>query len=163
MIVLKIFLKINCLIKIIFFKLLYGRNIIFGKKFTFRKGFSLIIDGKNAKVRIGDNVFFNNFCTIAAMKNVTIGKNTIFGENVKIYDHNHLYKDIETPIKNQGYSSAKITIGENCWIGSNVIILKGVTIGNNVVIGAGNVVYKDVPENSILILKQENLLKSSTN
>lgn len=159
MTILKILFKINCIFKIIFFKIIYGRKFEFGEKFTFRKGFSLIIDGKNAKVKIGDNVFLNNFCTIAAMKNITIGNNTIFGENVKIYDHNHLFSNPKISIKNQGYNSAKITIGENCWIASNVVILKGVTIGNYSVIGAGNVVFKDVPENTVLLSKQEQILK----
>ena len=161
MIILKIFFKINCLFKLLVFKLIYGKKLACGKKFSFRKNFSLIIDGKNAKVKIGNNVFFNNFCTIAAMDNITIGDNTIFGENVKIYDHNHQFKSTAIPIKNQGYTSERIVIGENCWIASNVVILKGVIIGNHSVIGAGNIVYKDVPENSILLSQQVQILKSS--
>ena len=42
-----------------------------------------------------------------------------------------------------------ITIGENCWIGRNVSILKGVTIGDNSVIAANSVVTKSIPANSI--------------
>ena len=38
---------------------------------------------------------------------------------------------------------------KNCWIGANVVILKGVTIGDNVIIGAGAVIHKDIPSNSI--------------
>ena len=161
MIALKILFKINCFFKLIFFKIIYRNKLSYGQKFTFRKGFSLIIDGKDAKVKIGDNVFFNNFCTIAAMESVTIGNNTIFGENVKIYDHNHQYKNPDIAIKNQGYNSEKITIGENSWIASNVVILKGVTIGNHSIIGAGVVVYKDVPDHSILLSKQEQFTRSS--
>jgi acetyltransferase-like isoleucine patch superfamily enzyme len=161
MTILKIFFKINCLFKLIFFKFIYGNKIIFGKNFTFRKGFSLIIDGKNAKVKIGNGVFFNNFCTIAAMKSIKIGDNTIFGENVKIYDHNHQFRNPFIAIKNQGYASQEIIIGENCWIASHVVILKGVTIGNHSIIGAGNVVYKDVPENSILLAVQQQIFKDS--
>lgn len=40
-------------------------------------------------------------------------------------------------------------IGKHVWIGSNVVILKGVTIGDNAVIGAGCVVDRDVPECAI--------------
>ena len=103
---------------------------------------------------MGDNVFFNNYCTVCAQKEINIGDGSVFGENVKIYDHNHIYTDLNTPIKHQGYSSASIHIGKHCWIGSNVIILKGVTIGDNSVIGAGCVIYKDVPPNSVVINKQ---------
>lgn len=41
------------------------------------------------------------------------GDGTLFGENVKIYDHNHIYKDVSIPIKIQGYTSAPITIEGN--------------------------------------------------
>lgn len=47
-----------------------------------------------------------------------------------------------------------VTIGERCWIGSNVTILKGSKIGNNCVIGAGCVISGKVPNNSIVRLKQ---------
>lgn len=42
-----------------------------------------------------------------------------------------------------------IAVGNNVYIGNNVILLPGVTIGNNVVIGAGAVVSKDIPDNSV--------------
>ena len=40
----------------------------------------------------------------------------------------------------QGYSKGPIKIGSDCWIGSNVTILKGVNIGDNVIIGAGSII-----------------------
>ena len=45
--------------------------------------------------------------------------------------------------------SLPIRIGNDVWIGSNVVVLPGVTIGNNVVIGAGSVVTKDIPDNVV--------------
>ena len=86
---------------------------------------------------------------------MTIGDHCIFGENVKIYDHNHKYNDLSMPIGKQGFSSKEIVIEDNCWIASNVIILKGVHIGANSVIGAGVIVYKDVPENSVVVCRQD--------
>jgi acetyltransferase-like isoleucine patch superfamily enzyme len=44
-----------------------------------------------------------------------------------------------------------ITIGEDCWLGGNCIVLPGVTIGNGVTVGAGSVVTKDVPDNVIVV------------
>ena len=43
-----------------------------------------------------------------------------------------------------------VTIGNNCWIGGNAVILPGVTIGDNVTIAAGSVVIRDVPSNSLV-------------
>ena len=38
-----------------------------------------------------------------------------------------------------------VTIGNNVWLGGNVVVCPGVTIGDNVVVGAGSVVTKDIP------------------
>ncbi|KAL3417315.1 galactoside O-acetyltransferase [Phlyctema vagabunda] len=43
-----------------------------------------------------------------------------------------------------------ITIGKDCWLGGNVIILPGVTIGDGSTIGAGSVVTRDVPSRVIV-------------
>lgn len=142
----------------IYYKIIFGAKLRLGKNFQFRKGFFLLLDCQST-VDIGDDVFFNNYCTICALERIVIGDGTIFGENVKIYDHNHIYKNLQQPIKEQGYTSAPIFIGKHCWIGSNVTILKGVTIGDNCVIGAGCVIYKDVPARTILINKQNLLIK----
>lgn len=161
MFVLKVIFHLNAILKLLFYRLIYaieGGQLIVGKKITFRKGFSIMMD-KTAKISIGDNVFFNNYCSLNANESITIGSGTIFGENVKIYDQNHCYKDLNTPIKFQGYTTAPVTIGKHCWIASNVTILKGVSIGDNCVIGAGCVVYKNVPANTVLINKQELIAK----
>jgi acetyltransferase-like isoleucine patch superfamily enzyme len=43
-----------------------------------------------------------------------------------------------------------VTIGNDCWIGGNVIILPGVTIGRGSTIGAGSVVTKSFSEFSVI-------------
>lgn len=139
MIILKIYYHIMAIIKKIFYKIIYGRQIKFGKKVTFRKGFSLVIED-NATVEIGKGTFFNNYCSINAKNNIKIGENCLFGENVKIYDHNHIFKNEKVLIKNQGFKTGRIEIKNNCWIGSNVVILKDVYIDKNCVIGAGEII-----------------------
>lgn len=44
-----------------------------------------------------------------------------------------------------------IVIGDDVYIGNNVLILPGVKIGSKVVIGAGAVVTKDIPDNSVVV------------
>lgn len=127
---------------------------------VFRERFNLTIS-KHGKVRIGKNVFFNHDCSIACNgSSVTIGDGTMFGENVKIYDHNHCFRNKLIPIKMQGYTAVPVNIGSHCWIGSNVVILKGVSIGDNVVIGAGCVIYKDVPGDTIVMSGQGVIMKN---
>lgn len=148
MIFIKLYFHIMAFIKKCFYKVIYGRKIKFGKGVSFRKGFSLVIE-KGATVEIGDGTFFNNYCSINALEKVVIGKNCLFGENVKIYDHNHCFNKKDILIKNQGYKKQEINIGSNCWVGSNVIILKGITIGNNSVIGAGEIIKHSINDDTV--------------
>jgi acetyltransferase-like isoleucine patch superfamily enzyme len=55
----------------------------------------------------------------------------------------------------QGDNRKGIKIGNNVWLGGNVIILDGVTIGNNCVIGAGSVITKNIPSNTKIICKNQ--------
>lgn len=48
-------------------------------------------------------------------------------------------------------SSGRVNIGSNIYIGTNVIVLRGVTIGDNCIIGAGSIVTRDIPPNSVAI------------
>lgn len=109
----------------------------------------------NALVKIAENTFFNRGCSINSIDSIEIGQSCLFGESVKLYDHNHNFKTARKPISEQGYSTGPITIGNNCWIGSNVVILKNVTIGDNVVIGAGCVIHKSVLPGKIVVNKQQ--------
>lgn len=83
-----------------------------------------------------------------------IGNGCIFGENVRIYDHNHKFSDTQKSIKEQGYTVKPVLIGDHCWIGSNVTILQGVQIGNNCVIGANCLIYKDIESNTVVMCEQ---------
>lgn len=139
MLFLKLWYHINCMFKKVFFSMIYVKRFHHGKKFQFRKGFSLGIEDQG-HIEIGDDCFFNNYCSIVSQGNVKIGDGSIFGENVKIYDHNHRFNDLTKPIKVQGYSVGTVEIGKHCWIGSNVTILKGAKIGDNCVIGAGSII-----------------------
>ena len=56
---------------------------------------------------------------------------------------------------------AKTTIGKNCFIGANAIIMCGVTIGDEVIVGAGAIVTKNVPSNSIVVGNPARVIKSN--
>jgi acetyltransferase-like isoleucine patch superfamily enzyme len=137
------------------FKLVYGRSLKIGKGSTWRGGFSLMID-QGAQVNIGNACFFNNGCSINANGRITIGDGSLFGENVKIYDHNHRFRNKDVSIKEQGFSVDQVEIGSHTWIGSNTVILKGTKIGDNCTIGAGCVVSGEVPSGTMV--RSDNML-----
>lgn len=151
----------------------YSKNIKFGDfcNFSFYpkskvfledninlRNYCNILVGNDAILNISSNVFMNNYCSINCLDKIEIGENTLLGEGVKLYDHNHQYSPQK--VEHQEFNTAPIKIGKNCWLGSNVIILKGVTIGDNVILGAGCVVHKDIPANSIVINKQEQIIRN---
>ena len=147
MLVKKIYYKIHKIILLTFYKVIYRKKLIV-KNVNFRNRFTLNIE-KTGKVIISDGCFFNNDCSINSMKLVSIGKNSIFGENVKIYDHNHNFYQ-GSLIKNQKFTCEDVIIGNNVWVGSNVTILAGTKIGDNSVISAGITVKGIIPPNTIL-------------
>ncbi|MBK1812180.1 sugar O-acetyltransferase [Clostridium sp. YIM B02505] len=103
--------------------------------------------GKN--IEVGENFFANYNCTILDVGKVIIGDNVQFAPNVAIYTAGH---PIHPESRNTGYEyGISITIGNNVWLGGNVVVNPGVHIGDNVVIGAGSVVTKDIPDNVIAV------------
>ena len=149
-------LRINAFLTKLKYKCYFGKGFKYGK-FTCRKRFNVFVE-KTGTITIGDGCFFNNDCSLNCHEKITIGNDCVFGENVKIYDHNHKFRDENTRIANQGFSIAPIHIGDNCWIGSNVTILKGARIGKHVVIGAGCIVDREIKDNSIVTSTSRELI-----
>ena len=102
----------------------------------------------SGKVILHNGVFINNSCSFNCMERIEIGAGTMMGEGVRFYDHDHIYT--AEKIEKWQWTSAPIIVGRDCWIGSNVTILKGVTIGDNTIIGAGCLIRNDVPANSVV-------------
>ena len=102
----------------------------------------------SAKLILHDGVFINNSCSFNCMERIEIGASTMMGEGVRFYDHDHVYT--AEKIEKWQWTTTPIRVGRDCWIGSNVTILKGVTIGDNTIIGAGCLVRNDIPANSVV-------------
>lgn len=96
--------------------------------------------GKN--VKLGKNVYFNFGCTFVDGCVISIGSRTLVGPNVSFYTGSHpLDPELRNGTNGPEYGK-EIHVGDDCWIGGNVILLPGVTLGYGVVVGAGSVVTK---------------------
>ncbi len=99
-------------------------------------------------ITIGSDCSVNPFCVVRG--NVTIGRAVRIGAHTSILGFNHTMEPgIE--VFRQPLVSKGITIGDDVWIGSQVIILDGVHVGDHAVIGAGAVVTKDVQAGAVVV------------
>lgn len=134
--------------KLMFYKVKYGNRLKVGKNVKFRKGFIINIS-KNGRLVIGEGTFFNNYCSINCHEKIVIGKNNLFGEGVKIYDHNHVFNDKSINMK-KAYKRNPVIIGDRNWFGSNVVILSKARIGDNNVFGANTVINSEYSSDNIV-------------
>ena len=107
---------------------------------------------------LGKNFYANANLTILDTCPVKVGDNVLCGPNVSLVTAMHPLRYQQRNLRQQAdgrmsdYEYGKpITIGDNCWLATNVTVCPGVTIGDGCVIGAGAVVTKDVPANSLVM------------
>jgi acetyltransferase-like isoleucine patch superfamily enzyme len=105
------------------------------------------------KVIIGEHCNFNENVMMASTHpgKITIGNYVIVGPNVVMRNANHIYGDIEKPIRYQGKQALDILIEDDVWIASNVVVLPGAIIRKGSVIGAGAIVRGEIPPYSVAV------------
>lgn len=96
---------------------------------------------------LGENVFMNYDCIMLDGGYIRIGKHTLIGPHCQFYTPQHPMDYVER--REEKETAYPITIGEDCWLGGNVVVCQGVTIGNRCIIAAGSVVTKDIPDDSL--------------
>lgn len=108
-------------------------------------------------VSLGSNCSVNAFSLLVGygtredeVGKITVGNNVRIAAHVMIVAANHIYRDPDKNICEQGMERKSVTIGDDVWIAGNANILAGVTIGKGAVIAAGAVVTKDVPPYSVV-------------
>lgn len=100
-------------------------------------------------IEIGENFYANHNLIILDGNKVKFGDNVFIAPNCGFYTAGH---PIDVKTRNEELEYAKpIEVGDDVWIGGNVVVLPGVKIGSNVVIGAGSVVNKDIPSNVVAV------------
>ncbi|WP_162062797.1 sugar O-acetyltransferase [Vibrio taketomensis] len=103
--------------------------------------------GRNTSV--GDYFYANFNLTLVDDTYITIGSHVMIGPNVTLSTAGH---PVEPDRRRKvAQFNIPITIGDNVWIGANVVVLPGVSIGENSVVGAGSIVTKDIPPNVVAV------------
>lgn len=108
--------------------------------------------------KVGRNFYCNFNFTVLDTCPVVIGDNVFFGPDCTVATALHFLDPAERRMRRHADGSPydieygkPVTIGNDCWIASSVVICAGVTIGDNVVIGAGSVVTRDIPPDSLAV------------
>lgn len=108
---------------------------------------------RNEGVLIGDNCVFRSPSTtridLQRPELISIGNNVDMNSYFQIMSHDWGSLVFRAKYHDFINSTGSVTIGNNIYFGTNVIVLKGVTIGDNCIIGAGSIVTKSIPANSV--------------
>ena len=117
-----------------------GKNVNVERMANFGSGRNIVI-GDNSSIGI-------NACIPS---DTTIGKDVMMGPNCYILASNHAFDRTDIPMIEQGFFPSKPTvIGDDVWIGRNVLITPGRTIKDGTIVGGGAVLTKDYDAYSIV-------------
>lgn len=113
----------------------------------------MVLDAQgDGRIIIGDHTGITA-SVISARNEVRIGSHVNIGANVRIFDHDwHAldWRRRRLPQEDKlGIATAPVAIGDDVFIGTNAMILKGVCIGDRAIIGAGAVVTRNVPSGEV--------------
>jgi acetyltransferase-like isoleucine patch superfamily enzyme len=143
----------------------FGNEVVFNSNLTsnlvglFKPCTLIILDG--GELSIGDHTGFSGVSIYCSFK-IEIGNYCNFGGNTSIWDTDfHPINYLERRVTIDGAKSKAIKIGDDVFIGANVIILKGVKIGDRSIIGAGSVVTSDIPQDEVWAGNPAKFIKSN--
>ncbi|NOT37115.1 MAG: acyltransferase [Saprospiraceae bacterium] len=91
-------------------------------------------------VTVGENTWIGPFTILDGSGKLSIGSYCSISAGVQIYTHDSVKWAVSGGVEK--YEYAEVKIGNNCYIGPNSIIAKGVTIGDGCIIGANSFVNK---------------------
>ena len=99
-------------------------------------------------ILIGNSVFIGCGCEFNIRKGISIGNDCLLASGCKFVDHDHGIATNQL-MRLQGGAESAIIIGNNVWLGFNVLVLKGVHIGEGAIVAAGAVVTRSIPAGEI--------------
>lgn len=127
-----------------------GGLLVLGNNILFKKD-TVVYVKKNAKLEIGDNCSTGHNTEISVGQNINIGNDVFMAAYSYISDQNHAFDNKNTPFRLQNMTNKSVHIGNNVWIGRQVMILPGSSVKDHTVVAAGAVVTKDISECNVLL------------
>ena len=119
-----------------------------GDKVMLKEGVKICPTHSDATITIGDWTTIGYNVCIFSKSRISIGKNCLIAPFCYFVDSDH-GTDLGSLIREQSMATAPITVGDDVWLGTGVIVTKGVTIGSGAIVAAGSIVTKDIPPNTV--------------
>jgi acetyltransferase-like isoleucine patch superfamily enzyme len=145
-------------------KLIAYRLIVLGKNFNAGSGLWLAAVNRDGEkiltpnFKIGDNFSCSDNVHIACAHELIIGQNCLLGSKVYITDHNHgnygglmSHSSPDSPPILRELSLSSVHIGDNVFLGDNVVVLPGAKIESGVVVGANSLVRGLLPVDTLCV------------
>lgn len=112
---------------------------------------SILIARDGGTIRLGNDISISG-TTIYSLCSIEIGDRSIIGANTIVMDNDfHPLDAVFRQMDNREMIRRKpVRIGEDCFIGMNVIICKGTILGDRCIVGAGSVVGGEFPPDSVI-------------
>ena len=118
---------------------MFGAKI--GKKVLIRPSVKITYPWK---VSIGDYSWIGDDVVLYSLGEIEIGSNTVISQKSYLCTGSHDYTKETFDI-----FAKKITVGNGCWLATDVFVAPGITIGDGVVVGARSSVFKELKPNWI--------------
>jgi len=109
---------------------------------------SIVVSAPGATVVLGPGTYLNG-ATILAGDSVSVGPGSVLGQCV-ITDSDFHPLDADARLAGEPGKVRPVVVGARAWLGTDVLVMKGVTIGDEAVVGAGTVVRRSVPERTVV-------------
>ncbi|AJZ90181.1 acyl transferase [Klebsiella michiganensis] len=118
---------------------LFGAKV--GKKVVIRPSVKITYPWK---LTLGDYAWVGDDAVLYTLGEISIGANSVVSQKCYLCTGSHDYMS-----KHFDITQSPISIGEKCWLATDVFVSPGVTIGDGCVVGARSSVYKSLPANAV--------------
>ena len=97
-------------------------------------------------VKVGAKTWIGPGVVLDGSGGLTIGSNCSISAGVQIYSHDSVKWAISGG--SSPYEYGRTSVGDNCYLGPNTVVAKGISIGDGCIIGANSLVLNDIPAGS---------------
>jgi acetyltransferase-like isoleucine patch superfamily enzyme len=109
-----------------------------------------VLFSSGANITLGDAVFLNRRVMLDDRGPLTIGDHSMLAAGVTIETHAHVFDDFTKPMSQGGRLMKPVTIGAECLIGYNGVVMAGSTLGRRVIVASNSVVTRDVADYQVV-------------